>query len=437
MGTSRLISFIIFAVIFVVLTSSTASADIKTKTRTRVGGQTMEGTVYIKGARQRSSQNFGGAIEMVTLMQCDLKRSVQINDRSRSYMVISTSTDSATPADGPRRQASQNQPAQTRRGGIITYTSVITDTGERRKMFGFTARHIKTSMTAESTPDACSKTNMRIETDGWYIDLDPSFSCDSDNQQVATGGSPARPECRDEIRFKRTGSARLGYALLLTTTMHSDGGQTFVTTTEVVELETTTLDAALFEVPAGYTEAKSYQELMGIPSIGPNRPSAQPAPQQPVPGAQNTQKQPGKIRVGVVIVGDKTGKGASSTTVHNRLIGGINDSNIEAVPLEAGTLELIQPEARKKGCDYILFTDITQLKKSGKVGGVLGRVSGMGRGREKVEAKLEFKLYSIDSTTPQLASSAASEQEGSEESTLSAVAEREARAVVAELLKGK
>jgi hypothetical protein len=42
--------------------------------------------------------------------------------------------------------------------------------GERKQMFGFNARHIKTSMVRTASPEACDK-DMKIETDGWYIDF--------------------------------------------------------------------------------------------------------------------------------------------------------------------------------------------------------------------------------------------------------------------------
>jgi hypothetical protein len=46
-----------------------------------------------------------------------------------------------------------------------------------------------------------------------------------------------------------------------TRTIYS-GGQSFTTTTEALELSKDPLDAALFEIPAGYREVKSQQELM-------------------------------------------------------------------------------------------------------------------------------------------------------------------------------
>ena len=336
---------------------------------------------------------------------------------------------------------SSKQPTTTRRGGVVTYNSSITDTGERKKMFGFTARRLKTSMSVESSPDACNQSRMRIETDGWYIDLEFNFSCDVDRPLMPAVPQGARPECQDEVRFKRTGTAaKPGYPVLLTTTIYLDGGQTSTSSSEVVELTTTPLEAALFEVPAGYTEAKSYQELMGMPSVDSSltqgagaRPTAPRANSAPPAGI----KQPGKIRVGVVNIANKTDRSPSLYNLRSRLISNIIDADVDAAPLDSSTPAEIEAEAKQKNCDYILYTDIASLKTSGKVGGLLGRATGVGGLKEKVEARLDYRLFPVGSATAILTSSAATKDESSEDSSLSAAAGQEARAVVVEVRRRK
>ncbi len=63
--------------------ATAAYADVKVKSKQTVAGQSHESTTYIKGKRQRS-ESFGG---MVNITQCDLKRGVQINSNSQTYMV--------------------------------------------------------------------------------------------------------------------------------------------------------------------------------------------------------------------------------------------------------------------------------------------------------------------------------------------------------------
>jgi hypothetical protein len=429
----------IVALILSLAAAATASADIKMKTKHTMPGNTSEGTIYIKGTRHRANQSYGADFQMVTITQSDLKRYVQINDKARTYMVTSLVSEptSATPAN-EKPSPNSTQPTATRRGGVVTYNSTITDTGERKKMFGFTARHIKTSMNVESSPDACNPSRMRMETDGWYIDLEFSFNCDVDKPLMPAVPQRSRPECQDEIRFKRVGTAKLGYPVLVTTTIYLDGGQTSTSTTEVVELTTTPLDAALFEVPSGYTEAKSYQELMGIPSVESITQSGGRRPTVPqVNDAVASIKQPGKIRVGVVTIANKTDRSPSLYNVRSRLISNIIDSDVDAVPLDSRTPAEIEAEAKQKYCDYILYTDIGVLKTSGKVGGLLGRAAGVGGIKEKVEARLDFRLFPVGSASALLTSSATAKDESSEDASLSMAAGQEARAVVVEVRKRK
>lgn len=428
----------IFALILSLVAATSASADIKMKTKNTSAGNSSEGTIYIKGARQRSSQSFGAGFEMVTITQCDLKRTVQINDNARTYMVTPMATASPTATTGEKQPAAPSQPTTTRRGGVVTYISAINDTGERKKMFGFTARHIKTSMTVESSPDACNPSRFRTETDGWYIDLDFSFNCDMDGAPVASAPRGVRPDCKDEVRFKKSGAGKLGYPVLVTTTIYLDGGQTSTSTTEVVELTTTPLEASLFEVPAGYIEAKDYQALMGMPSvesITSGRRITQPPADGMVPPP--TTKRPGAVRVGVVWIANKTDRSPSVDMLRSRLIDGIIGSDIDAVPLDSRTPADIEAEAKRKACDYILYTDITLLKTSGKAGGLLGRATGIGGLKERVESRLDFRLFPTGNPSPQLVSSATAKEDGSEDASLSAAGGQETKAVVAEVRKRK
>src|SRR5688572_33061042 len=77
-------SILSFLTIFVAAMFATAAyADVKVKSKQTVAGQSHESTRYIKGKRQRT-ESFGG---MVNITQCDLKRGVQINSDSQTYMV--------------------------------------------------------------------------------------------------------------------------------------------------------------------------------------------------------------------------------------------------------------------------------------------------------------------------------------------------------------
>src|SRR5215210_2098729 len=154
--------------------SGAANADTKIKSRQTSGGQTYENTSYIKGKRQRSETNNG---QMVTVQQCDLRRNIQIMPQAKAYIIQpydqAATSNTAAPAPGT------SQPGAVKKGGVVTSTVTTRDTGERKQMLGYTARHIITTMVMDSTPDACTQVKNKMEIDGWYIDAAFALDCDS------------------------------------------------------------------------------------------------------------------------------------------------------------------------------------------------------------------------------------------------------------------
>lgn len=204
----KLIKSVIFATIFGLASSAAFAQNYKIKQSTSISGNKMESTVYVKGSRKRTENGgmMGMTNDVATIEQCDLKRTVQINDKKKLYYVDSTVV--SEPSTAPVKKTPVAAGKATK-GGTVTHTSSIIDTGERKQMFGLTARHIKTSMTVVSSPDACSKQDMKIETDGWYVDL-PLFSCPF----TPGPSSPMAPEspqprgCEDRVITKSTGTAQ-------------------------------------------------------------------------------------------------------------------------------------------------------------------------------------------------------------------------------------
>ncbi|HSS19110.1 MAG TPA: hypothetical protein VLL54_03490 [Pyrinomonadaceae bacterium] len=414
-----------------------AANDLKITYRTTTSGQSSESTTMLKGARERSEMKFGGGMEMINLTQCDLKRTVQLSDSTRKYVITPMETgDSAAPT----APASSGMSEPSRRGGVVTYTSTAVDTGERKEMFGFQARHVKTSLAIESSPDACNQSRMRMETDGWYIDFAFGLNCETGRAGVPMG-RPAPGGCRDRVNFVRHGAARTGYPLIETTTSYGpDGSVGFSSTKEVIELSREPLDAALFDIPAGYTEAASTQELYEPPSMasmmGQMSQGRQPANNSQGNSSQSSSaKASGAIRIGVVQINNKTDRSVSTDSLRDRLVNEIQGSGLEAVPLNAVSQREAETEATARQCDFILYTDLTALKLSAAkaLGGFLGRATGVGSGSiGKTESKVEFKLFAVGQTaTPRLASAASAKEEGDEASAGTALGQ-EAKQVVAE-----
>src|SRR5512132_1712014 len=67
-------------------------SDVKIRQRLTSGGNGAETVMYIKGPRMRSEMATTAA-GVTTVVQCDLKRTLMINEKTKTYLVI--------PMDGP------------------------------------------------------------------------------------------------------------------------------------------------------------------------------------------------------------------------------------------------------------------------------------------------------------------------------------------------
>lgn len=365
---------------------SAAQSDLKLRTQMKMENMSLETTQYIKGARQRTESNNG--MPFITILQCDLNRSIQLNPQAKTYMITPFGTDSQSKTGAVSAPPTKN-PNEEKKGGNVVYRTRYTDTGERQQMFGFTARHIKSSMSKEASPDACDQSKMRMEMDGWYIDFNYGLDCQTASAQMSPN-MYGRQSCRDNVRHINEGVARLGYPVKVTTTTYDQNDKPTVMTQEVLELSRETLDPSLFEIPEGYSEAQNYQQLMGIPSPkdDPSDNSGGATSVEPpsaiTPSAQDSPaavgpKKPGVIRIGVVLPEAQMGPGLNvnaSEPVRNSLMNQVNQlskSTVEVVALGSTVPGQIEAEARQKECDYILHTRVTQ--KQGGMGGFLKKAS--------------------------------------------------------------
>ena len=255
----------------------------------------------------------------------------------------------------------------------MNIVNTITDTGERKEMFGFTARRIKTSMVRTASPDACNK-DAKVETDGWYIDFQYAFECPGQTQKYQAPAYRPQPGCKDDVRTKTIGTAKLGFPLLVTTTIYQPDGRTSSMTQEVLELSRETLSASLFDLPEGYTLAKDMQQLYGMGAAATSA-SNIPTETKPANSAResSTAKKPGVIRIGLILPTVQMNGGNAAQAAEDlrrNFAGRLNGPNIEVVTLSAA-----QPieEARKSQCDYILSASMT-VKKGG--GSMFGRAIG-------------------------------------------------------------
>ena len=388
-------------VAFIICLSLFSSADIKIKTRTTVMGHSTESTVYIKGPRERNEMSFGGRGGAVTITQCDQKRMITIAGNQCSVMQMGGGETSCPATSNIRAMGRDNaEPTLPRKGGVVTITRNSTDTGERQDMFGYKARHIKTTMMMESTPEACNQSHMKMETDGWYADLSAGFSCaDESYRAMACGGMAGRNQCNDRIVMKGGENAALGYPLKQTTTIISDHG-TFTSTTEVIELTTTTLDAPLFDMPPGCKVTDTAGMMGGAAA----QPAASPAPAAaPAPAAKPAAppvpvvapKAEGTVRIGVVKIKDASGEGLPTDNLRINLMDELTRHQLEAVALDAeAPPQDVQTEASSKQCDYILYTVASQVKAPGS-GGVSPAPVGLKLDAAKYQALTNITLFKV------------------------------------------
>ncbi len=403
-----------YTLVAVLLLSTFASADLKIKTRTTVMGHTTETTAYIKGARMRNEMSFGGRAGAITLMQCDQKRLITITGNQCMVMATGageTSCPAMPNAAAMAREAMGGTAPPARKGGVVTITRTANDTGERQDMFGFKARHVKSTMTMESSPDACNQSHMKMEIDGWYADLSAGLSCgDESYRAMACGGGPGgRGGCNDRIVLKGGGGAPMGYPLKQTMTMTSEQGS-FTSTTEVVELTNATLDAPMFEMPAGCRVMDMSALTGGSPAAKPAEPEPAPAPAAKAPepavapAPAVAPKAAGVLRIGVVKIKDATGQSLPTDNLRMNLMSEFARQQMEPIPLDADAPEKdVEAEARAKQCDYFVFTTANQVADKGGSGLPASALpKGVKLDPAKFQALSGITLYKVGKPVPEI-----------------------------------
>ncbi|HWS89909.1 MAG TPA: hypothetical protein VN282_23275 [Pyrinomonadaceae bacterium] len=365
-------------------------ADVKIKSRQTVQGQSYENATYIKGKRQRTEQ-MGG--QSVTIQQCDLRRDLQIMPAMKAYTV--NPYDDGSAANTPASDT--NKTSERRQGGLVTSVITTKDTGERKQMFGYTARRLIITIETKSSPDSCSPVDTKMETDGWYIDATFQLACDAEraaryyNPQQAGG-------CRDRYETKTVGTAKRGFPVYEKMTMFDkDGRESFSMVNEVVELSQATLDASLFEPPADYREVKDFSAaaMMSAQSggsddvnSGPQTPSSSgvsaavsdlAGPQTQQAPAELGAKKPGVVRLGLAgvktgAVGEAMSAADLAAAVQNTLAAYLKGPAVETVQLEAKLPSQVEEEARRKECDFVVYATVSHKKGGGGFGGMFGKV---------------------------------------------------------------
>jgi len=439
------------ALFAVVAMTTEMYADQKVKKRMSFGQQSFDTTTYIKGQRSRDEMNFG-QFQMVTIHQCDAGQDISVNDRTKTYMVTKTGANGARSAAmgaGAKGMPEEMEfdppvPPGGKKGGTVTISTSIQDTGERKDFFGYEARHLKATMQMKSSPDACDPNkSMNMSTDGWYINFKEKMQfCE---RPMVGGGdnSPMRrseASCVDKIKMTGAGVTSMfggqGYPVDVTTSMTDEKGKVTSFRQQALEISSATLDAGLFDAPSGYRQASSYMDMMGMGggmgammgsrgrSTTSRAPSRTPEATPEARGRNRTPevrgsrrmvgtreigpKQPGKMRVCAVAFNDKSGKMTDADNLRRQLMDGIEHYGYETIPIDSQSQSAAMRDAKDFDCDYVVFNDMTP-KTSGaqtakKIGGFMGRslggLTGNAADRATADANyfngtLDFQLFKV------------------------------------------
>jgi hypothetical protein len=134
-------------------------------------------------------------------------------------------------------------------------------TGERKTVFGLTARRVLTTTRRIKADGAVADVT---ETDGWYVDLETRPACErTDGFQAVLVGSVVGADgsrVMPKISLKDIGERERGFPIDKTTTYRRDGHTIVVSRDVVRELTKGPLDPALFEIPPHFHDA---QGVMG------------------------------------------------------------------------------------------------------------------------------------------------------------------------------
>lgn len=343
-----------------------AFADYKITQETKNDEMTMQYTVYAKGVRQRRESKMiieGVSSEELAMMgsmmppslteitQCDLKQNITLNEKAKKYFVDYYDWSGLSPE---QKKRFPDQKVVIR--GTATVSSVVTDSGRRQQMFGLTARWLKAVQSVDTSADSCDgKSSIRIEREGWFVDLVLSQeSCPVPPIPQSRGG------CRPKLNMLSMQDP--GFFLEGTTRMYENNKLEATTPIKTTALSKATLDQALFEIPITFGEVDSMSELMSMTK--PTETSARTE-------FSDTPKGPAVKTVAIDFF-----SGSASKVDQDKLRGYISQKLTDAGM--SGRVISSQAEIAAGSFANVIGVELKKVKESGasKVGGLFGKVTG-------------------------------------------------------------
>jgi hypothetical protein len=197
-----------------------ASADTKIKSRQTSGRPNIRKHELHKRQRQRSETNNG---QMITIQQCDQRPKHSDHAGGEGLHDPAVRRTRRNQPDDQSRCSHDSTECHNKKRRCGHFNHHYQRHGERKQMFGYTARHIITTMEMKSSPDACATVDMKMEIDGWYIDA--AFALDCDSTRAYTYRPPhGGGGCRDRYESKQIGVAKKGFPVWERSTMFGPNG---------------------------------------------------------------------------------------------------------------------------------------------------------------------------------------------------------------------
>jgi hypothetical protein len=309
-------------------------ADVQITTSYNADGQAAEATISSNGKRMR--YDYGNGVVM--LRYCDQQKMVQIDDKAKTFVTVSAA-EASKPAEGAKTE--------------------VSDTGERKELFGHQAKHLKITEITTGKKE-------RTETDGWYVDLATLGACFAGDAVSADRGYPAS----------------------YTITAYGESGKpTSNVTMKITGMAEGPLSSSLFDVPEGYKDT-SLREVAKTA-----------AP-----------KTAGTVRIGAVMIRDNSNPSVQNSPYYDKLAAQLMEAKFDLIQIDAAAPEAIENKARETGCDFVLHTEIANVAKpqTGKALGLLHKTPGLGKatGGEGMEAHVDYRLVPVGGGAPVLTATA-------------------------------
>jgi len=213
------------------------------------------------------------------IVRCDLGRQFLVNLDAREYEDAVVPEYRLSKITEKMRQNAALAPPQESRPATILVETTTRDTGERKEVFGLTARHVVTTRREVPLQSADHDGPRESIAEGWYVDLYRAISCappwrfnsvHAYATGIITNRTGSQPSRVENPTFKDIGTPERGFPIALRTTSLSTIRLADGTATEhrdewtmtVTRLSTDPLDTALFEVPAGFVHTNRVDRVI-------------------------------------------------------------------------------------------------------------------------------------------------------------------------------